>query len=180
MLQGFVLGSVIMAALFGGAYGVVGALSAKPWQLFHTNYVSFSMPPEWACELGDGAFVCAHPDTTRARESVIILAAKRIGPMDTLDQYEAHLSQPRPIVPDADGAPVVYSQIKQIGRQQIGEGEWVVGKHLGSEIPGYYTTYLGGIVKDIAILITFSYHQSMERRYEPYGARIARSITVTL
>lgn len=139
--------------------------------LFKNAYVSFELPNKWACHAEGTEFVCNSQLRDSAKEAIIILTAKEVGPSDTFEAYEQHLKSAR-TNPGAKGKPA-KAQVKHVKRTQIAGHVWVDALHLGSEIPSYYTRYEATIKDRLAILVTFSAHQ---RQYTKYSADFVRAI----
>ena len=132
-------------------------------KLFQNSYISFEMPQNWECNPDGTEYVCISLYAKQAKEAIIILTAKEIGPTDSLDAYETHLKTPR-VLTDKSGKSVP-SKVLQVTRRNIANHPWVESMHLGSEISSYYTRYLATVKDRIAILITFSAHKSHYTKY---------------
>ena len=132
-------------------------------KVFRNSYIQFELPSRWDCKLEGTEWVCRNTSEKEAPEAIIVLTAKEVGPSDTLEQYEVHLKQPR-MMPGAQGKPYP-SEVKHVRQRQIGGINWVDALHLGSEVPNYYTRYLGAVKGKIAVLVTFSAHQRFYTKY---------------
>jgi hypothetical protein len=132
-------------------------------KLFRNAYVSFELPGKWDCALENTEWVCRSAVADQAKESIIILTAKEVGPSDSIDAYEAHLKNPKSI--PTKGGPVVQSQVVQMRNRSINNHTWVDGMHLSSEVQNYYTRYLATTKDRIAILVTFSAHKLYYTKY---------------
>ncbi len=132
-------------------------------KLFSNSYISFELPPRWDCSSEGTEWICRSADKQEAREAIIILTAKEVGPTDSLVQYEAFLKQPKTI--PGTGAKPFVSQVKDVKTRKIADHDWVDALHLGSEIPTYYTRYLATVKKNVAILVTFSAHTRYYTKY---------------
>lgn len=132
-------------------------------KVFKNAYIAFEMPDQWNCILEQTEWVCRSTSEKEAREAIIILTAKEVGPTDSFDAYAAHLAniQPRPGIAANTEAKVVY----QPKRTKINDQEWIDGLQLGSEIPNYFTRYLATIKDRIAVLVTFSAHKNHYTKY---------------
>lgn len=130
---------------------------------FRNAYVSFELPPNWNCQLEGTDWVCVNQFQQKAKEAIIILTAKEVGPTDSLPAYRAHLQTPRSI-PVKNGPPQM-SKVIHVKDRQIANHPWVDGMQLGSEVGPYYTRYLATIKDKVAILITFSAHKEHFTKY---------------
>lgn len=130
---------------------------------FKNAYVSFDLPDNWKCHLEDTEWICRSSNAKAAKQAIIILTAKEVGPTDQLSQYEAYLKQPKAIA-DSKGKPVT-SKVKHVKQNQVNNHIWIDSLHLSSEVSGYYTRYLATTKGKIAILVTFSAHQRFYTNY---------------
>lgn len=160
---------------------------------FRNSYLSFELPDKWGCYLENTAWVCRYaisknclgPNSSRptceeqrkkAREAIIILAAKEVGPKDSFNAYYDHLKEPRPIIL-RDGKRS-NSKIIHAKTISIEKHKWIDGMHLGSEIPHYYTRYLATIKGNISVLVTFSAHKLFYTKYSNEFFRAIKSLRV--
>jgi hypothetical protein len=159
---------------------VVVLLCAIPFtahaKLFRNAYVQFELPDNWDCNLEGTEWVCSSRNKVDAKESIIILTSKEVGPQDTFASYEDYLKKPKD-VPTAGGK-IVKSQLKNVKTRKINDHQWVDAMHLGSEIPGYYTRYLATIKDKLAILVTLSAHQKYYTKYANDYLRAVESLRV--
>ncbi|OFZ12444.1 MAG: hypothetical protein A2Z20_06675 [Bdellovibrionales bacterium RBG_16_40_8] len=132
-------------------------------KLFQNSYVSFELPPNWECKLDGTEWVCVSKFSKDAKEAIIILTAKEVGPTDTFGAYVTHLKTPRNL-PDKTGK-MQPSQALHVTKRLINSHEWVDSLHLGSEITSYYSRYLATIKHSLAILVTFSAHKESYTKY---------------
>jgi hypothetical protein len=132
-------------------------------KLFQNSYVKFELPDNWQCNMEQTEWICRSVDKSSAREAIVILTAKEVGPLDTLTEYESYLKKPKVAV-DAKGQSIT-AQIKQIQRRSVKNHEWVDGLLLGSEIPNFYTRYLATTKSRVAVLVTFTAHQRFYTKY---------------
>lgn len=130
---------------------------------FRNAYVSFELPPNWNCQLEGTDWVCTNQFQQRAKEAIIVLTAKEVGPTDSLSAYRAHLQTPRSI-PAKNGAPQL-SKVIHVKDRSIVNHPWIDGMHLGSEVGPYYTRYLATIKDKVAVLVTFSAHKEHFTKY---------------
>ncbi len=149
----------------------MGAESAQA-TVFRNAYVSFEMPDNWKCVLEQTEWVCRSEDAGQSKEAIIILTAKEVGPMDSLDAYSNHLNTPQQVTYRNTGTTtsrIVYPPKKW----QINDQTWVDGLHLGSEVPSYFTRYLATIKNKIAVLVTFSAHRN---KYTDYSSAFFKAV----
>jgi hypothetical protein len=120
-------------------------------------------------------WVCSSQKPVDAKESIIILAAKEVGPQDTFANYENYLKAPKQLQ-SVNGKSL--SQVKSMKTRKINDHQWVDALHLGSEIPGYYTRYVATIKDRLAILVTFSAHQKYFTKYSNDFFKAVESLRV--
>lgn len=143
---------------------------------FHNAYTSFELPQNWKCQREHTETVCTSRYSKKSKEAIIILTAKEAGPSDSFASYLAYLKSPKTILTKA-GKPN-QSSVLHVKDRTIANHKWVDGMHLGSEVTSYYTRYLGTIKDRIAILVTFSAHQSHYTRYSKDFIRAIESLRV--
>jgi LPXTG-motif cell wall-anchored protein len=146
-------------------------------KLFRNAYLQFELPEQWNCILEGTEWVCSSSNKESARESIIILTAKEVGPQDSMATYETHLKTPRQV--KMSNGKTSVSQVKNIRTRKINEHLWVDALHLGSEIPGYYTRYVATLKDKLAILVTFSAHQKHYTKYSNDFFKAVESLRVT-
>jgi len=162
-------------------------------KVFRNSYLSFELPDKWDCYLENTAWVCRYaisksclgPNSNsllceeqrkKAREAIIILAAKEVGPKDSFNTYYDHLKEPRPIILK-DGKRS-NSKIIHVKTISVEKHKWIDGMHLGSEIPHYYTRYLATMKGNISVLVTFSAHKLFYTKYSNEFFRSIKSLRV--
>jgi hypothetical protein len=145
-------------------------------KLFRNSYVQFELPDQWNCNIEGTEWVCSSQNKNDAKESIIILTAKEIGPQDSFQIYETYLKTPKPV--QLSNGKTVLSQVKNVRTRKINDHPWVDSLHLGSEIPGYYTRYLATIKDKIAILVTLSAHQKFYTKYSTDYFKAVESLRV--
>ena len=165
-------------ALLACVATLLAATSASA-KTFRNAYVSFELPNNrWGCILEQTEFVCRTTDTNiDAREAIIVLTAKEVGPNDALTSYEQHLKAPRSI-PSRSGV-ATQSQVYKVEQRNIANHAWVDGLHFASEVPNYYTRYLATTKEKIAILVTFSAHKLKYSKYAGDLSKLIQSLRVT-
>ncbi len=143
---------------------------------FQNAYVSFDLPPNWNCQLEGTEWVCISRFADKSKEAIIILTAKQVGPSDSLEAYEAHLRTARSL-PNPKGPPS-QSKVIHVQNRRIANHPWIDGMHMGSEVPSYYTRYLGTVKESIAILVTFSAHKTSYTKYSNDFLKAIESLRV--
>lgn len=146
-------------------------------KVFRNAYIAFEMPETWKCNLEQTEWVCRSEQSKEAKEAIIILTAKEVGPTDSFALYADHLDKPIPLTLKTGGttdSKIVYKS-KNV---QINDQAWIDGLHLGSEVPNYFTRYLATIKDKIAILITFSAHKQYYTKYSQDFFKAVMSLRV--
>lgn len=145
----------------------------KSWK---NAYVAFEMPDSWGCKLESTEWNCHSDDPRKAKEAVIILTAKEVGPTDSFEQYEQYLKTKKTIQSSQGSrtSDIVYTPKKY----NINDHLWIDGLHLNSEIPGYYTRYLATIKDQLAILVTLTAHKRYYTSYSSDFIRVVQSLRV--
>lgn len=146
-------------------------------KVFRNAYISFELPNAWNCSLEQTEWVCRSENAKDAKEAIIILTAKEVGPTDTMPQYETHLNTPITLNLKTGGAAdskIVY-KAKTV---QINDQPWIDGLHMGSEVQNYFTRYLATIKGRIAVLVTFSAHKQFYTKYSQDFFKAVMSLRV--
>ncbi len=151
-----------------------GTAQAK---VFKNAYVAFELPDNWRCNLEQTEWVCRSEFDKQAREAVIILTAKEVGPTDSFQAYETHLNTPQQIS-SRKGQPLKSRIVYKAKTVKINNQKWIDGLHLNSEIPNYFTRYVATIKDKIAILVTFSADQKYYTRFSKDFFRAVMSLRV--
>ncbi|MEK6773882.1 MAG: hypothetical protein AABY64_08070 [Bdellovibrionota bacterium] len=147
---------------------------AREWR---NAYISFEIPDRWKCILEQTEWVCRSDDPKESKESIIILTAKEVGPIDTMPMYESHLQNA--IALKLPSGNIIFSKpYKKPQQVQIKSQLWLDGFHLESEVQNYFTRYLATIKDRIAVLVTFSAHKDDYARYSADFARAIQSLKV--
>lgn len=142
---------------------ILPEVSAKP---LVTSYLSTEIPNNWVCTLQPSSvWACNTADPLQSKEALLVFAAKVAGPEDSLANYLVQFKTPKSLA-GADGLPKP-SQILVAQQQTLDGNPWVVAQHLGSELPGFYTTYLSTIKNGVAIQITFLVRQDRQPVHKP-------------
>lgn len=146
-------------------------------KVFRNAYLAFEMPDHWNCSLEQTEWVCRSGDSKEAKEAIIILTAKEVGPSDSFQIYETYLNQPIKVKIRSlagDQSKIIYKS----KNSQINSHAWIDGLHLGSEVPNYYTRYLATIKESVAILVTFSAHKDFYTKYSQDFLKAVMSLQV--
>jgi len=155
---------------------VLVQLPAAHSRSFSNSFVTFDLPDTWKCNLEDSDWVC-NEQTTARLTSIMVLAAKRIGPGDTMDKYFDYLARPKTLK-DTEGNPQRESSVLWVRRTTIAGTQWVESLQLNSEVADYYTHYLATIEGHIAILVTLSAHRSIYAQTQDRFQETIRSLHV--
>jgi hypothetical protein len=144
---------------------------------FKNAYISFEMLDSWKCKLEQTEFVCRSEDPQEAKEAVIIFTAKEKGPTDSFPIYFEHLN--KPITAPAKNGASLTSTITIAPREVlINDQKWLDSLHVNSEVQNYYTRYLPTIKDQIAVLITFTAHNSKYQKHAGHFAETVKSLRV--
>lgn len=177
MLRGFCIGFCGIVGLFGVIYFASDRVVPEPWQRFSNSYISFNLPPGWACNAEGTEFVCEDVVSEDQDIALFILAAKQVGPMDNFNDYQAYLETPKTTTLENDGE-TLQSVVEALEIREINGEDWVFGQHLSSEVENYHTQYFATIRKDVAVLVTYSYHTDAPRRVQDIGEQAATSFII--
>ncbi|MCB0421685.1 MAG: hypothetical protein KDD61_11860 [Bdellovibrionales bacterium] len=145
-------------------------------KLFRNSYVSFELPSNWNCHLEGTEWLCISKYAKKAKEAMIILTAKEVGPADNIASYMSYLKGARSI-PGPNGQPIP-SKVIHVKERRIANHVWVDGMHTGSEVNAYYSRYLATVKDKIAILVTFSAHQKLYTKYSQDFLKAIQSLRV--
>jgi hypothetical protein len=138
---------------------------------FANSYVSFDLPDDWACDLEGTEWVCKPPPDANGKSGMIaILTAKFIGPYDSPQLYKEHIEE----VGHTKGNRVVAQPEDTL----IGRAIWLDASVRNSEVPNYTTRYLARTEGNIGVLVTFSFHSSIEARAKAISDLIAGNVVV--
>jgi hypothetical protein len=141
---------------------------------FTSNFTEFELPRGWKCDLEGSEWVCQSENAKRQKEAIIILAAKRRGPQDSLPKYQAYLKQPKTFrIP---GGKTQVSDPKKAQITKIGDTKWVDALHMASEVPGFYTRYLAAVKGELGVAVTFSVAKDHYNEYNPIFDKIIQTL----
>ena len=133
-------------------------------KVFSNSYISFKIPHDWNCLSEKTEWICRHRGRKESKEAVIILTSKQANlAKDNLPAYTRHLQKPQLIY--SRDKKIITSKIIHVKSTMIRGLQWVDGWHLNSEVPNYYTRYLGTIRNNLGVLVTFSAHRSVYTKY---------------
>lgn len=174
----FLLAFVLAAAMTGliiegGAWWFARWLAGPAPERFRSAMFEFELAPGWQCHLEGTESVCRRGAPPYA--AIVILAMKERGPMDTVEQYRTHLATPQQRSWDGQ---TWNSTVLSVEQRRIGGREWIVGRHLGSEIKNYYTDYYAALTSHKALLVTFSVHRTAMADEQPEFRRMVESLLV--
>jgi len=145
-------------------------------KLFTSQYCEFQLPPGWECALEGTEWVCQSTNKNRKKEAIIILAAKIRGSQDSLAQYKAYLTKPKPF--RLPGGKTQVSEAKYTKKNRINNHNWIDSLHLASEVPGFYTRYMATVKEDLGIAVTFSVAKDHYDAYQDVFEKIIQTLKV--
>ena len=143
---------------------------------FANGYVEFELPAGWQCQIEGSEWVCQSENADRQKEAIIILAAKKRGPQDTLASYQTYLKKTKTY--QLPGAKMQKSEAKTVKVSKLNNQDWVDALHLASELPGFYTRYLATVKADIGVAVTFSVTKGLYNAYKGMFDRVIASMRV--
>ncbi len=144
---------------------------------FKNAYISFEMIDNWTCSPSQTEWVCRSQDPKEAREAVIVLTAKEKGPSDSFDLYQSHVNSPISTNSRSAG-PLVSRVVYQAQQNRYNDQTWLDSLHQDSEVKNFFTRYLATIKDPIAILVTFSAHNSVYAKYSGQFMNTIKSLRV--
>lgn len=145
---------------------------------FSNSYVSFNLPPNWNCKVAGTEWVCRSSNNDQAKQAIIVLTSKEVGPNDNFAYYNQYLKVPK-TPKHRDGTVATSSKVQHLKTLQIGNHPWVDGLHLGSLLPNFYSRYLVTIKEKIAVLVTFSAKKEYYTLYSRAFFEAINSLRVT-
>jgi hypothetical protein len=143
---------------------------------FSNQYCEFELPLGWECALEGSEYVCQSTNQNRQKEAIIILAAKKRGSQDSLNQYMAYLKNTKTF--NLPGGRTQVSEPKYAKNNTLNDQQWVDALHLASEVPGFYTRYLATVKADLGIAITFSVAKDNYDDYKDVFDKVIESLKV--
>ena len=115
------------------------------------------MPSSWTCQVTGSTWNCSNQYEKKIKSAVIIIAAKEVGPQDSLDLYIKEISNKPGVT--IKGNKHFKAKKLQVKKTNINNQTWVDGLSYNSEAPVFYTRYLATIKNKISILVTFTSHK---------------------
>lgn len=107
--------------------------------------------------------ICHNKSPQLAKEAIIIVVAKEVGKQDGVTQYIEYLKKKKSYK-TRKGKPMT-SKVYHSKSNKINSHLWADGFHLASEIPVYYTRYLGSTKSGLAVLVTYTAHRKLWKKY---------------
>jgi len=107
--------------------------------------------------------ICHNKLRQLAKEAIIIVVAKEVGKQDGVTQYIEYLKQKKSYKTKKGKA--MTSKVYHSRSNKINNHLWADGFHLASEIPLYYTRYLGSTKSGLAVLVTYTAHKNLWKKY---------------
>lgn len=147
-------------------------------KLFSNSYISFQLPPNWSCKVAGTEWVCRSSIAEQARQAIIVLTAKEVGPNDNFAYYNQYLKTSK-TPKNKDGTVAAKSKVIHLKTVQIKNHAWIDSLHLGSLLPKFYSRYLVTIKDKIAVLVTFSAKKEYYTRYSQHFFDAINSLKVT-
>ncbi|MEK7790425.1 MAG: hypothetical protein AAB309_02230 [Deltaproteobacteria bacterium] len=143
---------------------------------FKTDFISFNLSNQWNCKMEGSEYVCRPTEKEKAKEALIIIAAKIPGKDDNVKAYYTYLKEPKKIA-DFQGR-TIASKMNVIKYKEIKGTQWVDSIHLSSELRDFYTRYLATVKNGIAILVTYTVARSRHKLYTAELNRMIQSLEV--
>jgi hypothetical protein len=158
----FVLTFIGVAAMLAAlAWTVMVLITPPPAKMFRTTKFEMRLAKDWSCDQEGSTYVCS----PGARDAEGVFAMKRRGSMDGLAQYRDHLSKPKTWT-DPNGASHT-SRVSSLEIVRLAGRAWISSLHYESEVPGFYTLYLGTVTTDAGIMVTFSARRDTYEKRKP-------------
>lgn len=146
-------------------------------EVFSNSYISFQPISGWICSFENPVTICRHSVQTKAKEAVMIIAAKRASPEDSLAIYKNYLARPINNISIKTHRPF-QSEVKTLPSEtKLGGHYWIDSLHYNSEIEDYLTRYVATVKDNVAILVTFSVHKNYYTQYSRDFNLVLKSIT---
>ncbi len=115
--------------------------------------------------------ICHNKLPQLAKEAIIIVVAKEVGKQDGVTQYIEYLKEKKNYKTRKGKS--MTSKVYHSRSNKINNHLWADGFHFASEIPIYYTRYLGSTKSGLAVLVTYTAHKNL---WKKYAADFNRSI----
>lgn len=143
---------------------------------FSNQYCEFELPSGWQCALEGSEWVCQSENADRKKEAIIILAAKRRGEQDSMEEYTAYLKRSKTYT--LPGGKTQVSEAKYVKMNPVNSHQWIDALHLASEVPGFYTRYLATVKEDLGVAVTFSVAKDLYASYQGIFDNVVASLRV--
>lgn len=155
---------------------LVFSMSSAWAKRFSNQYCEFELPTGWQCALEGSEYVCQSESEGSKKEAIIILAAKRRGEQDSMEEYEAYLKKAKTY--NLPGGKVQISEAKYTKKTPVNGHDWIDALHLASEVPGFYTRYLATVKEDLGVAVTFSVAKDLYQQYQGIFDGVVASLRV--
>jgi hypothetical protein len=173
-LQGTPMKKIVFSFIFASLFFGSNAFAKR----FASKFCEFELPPQWECQLEGTEWVCQGLNEDRKREAIIILAAKKRGSKDSLQEYEGYLKSKKTF--SLPGGKTQVSDPKYTKKSTINGQQWVDAMHLASEVPGFYTRYLATVKGELGVAVTFSVAKEHHDAYKGLFDSVVKTLRVFL
>lgn len=151
-------------------------------KLFQNSYISFEIPETWECKAFGTDWVCHSKFQEKKVEALITSTAKIAGRLDTLEQYQAHLQQPK-TWSNIKKEQITSEKMTPAKKVFINKFPWVDSIHKNSEVKSYISRYAGtvcceGASSKLGILVVLSAHQDHYTKYSGEFVKTVNSLRV--
>lgn len=165
-----------MKRVFLFSFTLIFLMSTAWAKRFTNQYCEFELPSGWQCALEGSEWVCQSENSERKKEAIIILAAKRRGEQDSMEEYTAYLKKPKTYT--LPGGKTQVSEAKYTKMNAVNGHQWIDALHLASEVPGFYTRYLATVKEDLGVAVTFSVAKDLYASYQGIFDNVVASLRV--
>ncbi len=155
---------------------IVFAVPSAWAKRFSNQYCEFELPSGWQCALEGSEWVCQSENSDRKKEAIIILAAKRRGEQDSMEEYLAYLKKGKTYT--LPGGKTQVSEPRYTKTTEVNAHQWIDALHLASEVPGFYTRYLATVKEDLGVAVTFSVAKDLYAQYQATFDNVVASLRV--
>ena len=138
-----------------------------------TPYLTFEVPDSYACESQEAYYQCQDSSGPKMKDSILIVAFKRAGPQDSVDQYVSLLS--RPFTRVNRNAPPSLSRVEYSKKSNIKSWPWAEAKHFESDLTNYFTYHWSTVRGPVAMVIKYSVLGTSDSKRQPDIQIIAQS-----
>ena len=163
-------------------------------RFFKNSYIQFRLPHRWSCGLNNAVWICRYGISShcqknpgkpsckiqikKSKEAMAIFTAKEASSLDKLNSYLLAFKNPRKIKAVKTSKKTSQSRVIHAKTVNIKNHKWVDAMHLGSEIPHYYTRYLGTVKGNVAVLVTLSSHKLFYTKYSGQFFNSVKSLEI--